>query len=174
MNAARRTLAALRAVMQRLSSADRALRAQLAGEQREQQAARGVLQAREDELAHAEDRLAALGARIDALVSAARPLRVDELLGWEAQRGDALAGRERQRTALANAHDALARIDAKIQRTRAEILRNDLRRKQCDARVAQWRAQAGRDEAEREDDEAGESFGARRPAGRPAMEEETR
>lgn len=174
MSAARGTLAALRAVAQRLRRAERTLRAQLDGELRERDAARGMLQTREDELAHAEDRLAARVARIDALVSAARPVRIDELLGWEAERSEAQAGRERQRAALANARDALAQIDAKLQRTRADLLRNDLRLKQCDARVAQLRAQAERDDADRQDEEAEEASGARRLAARPAVEEESR
>ncbi|RDU96746.1 hypothetical protein [Trinickia dinghuensis] len=157
---------ALGAIVQRLRRADETLRARLGEERTQRDEACEAVRIREDELARLDDTVAAHAARIDSLQTGRRPVRIDTLLGWQAQRDDAQTRCRAQAAAVTQAREALERIEAGIAGTRNEIMRNDARVRQCEARLAQSRAQAEREDADRQDEEAEDMVGTRRLAGR--------
>jgi chromosome segregation ATPase len=146
--------------------ADELLRERLGNEQLQRDEAREQLSNREDELAQADDAVAAHTSRIDALLEGRRALRIDVLLGWQEQLHEARARRSERAAALERAREAVEQIDATIANTRTEIMRNDARGKQCEARLAKLREEIARLDADREDEEAEEMLGARRLASR--------
>ncbi|WP_185642807.1 hypothetical protein [Burkholderia sp. Bp9140] len=137
-----RSSRAFRVVVRRLERVDASLRETLGERIDLLDDARARLDEHQDAMARARGELARQDERIEGLVGGGRPVRIDDLLGWQAQRSRHAAELDSMRTVLNALHDEIAGIDDEIARTRGEIVRNDARIALCRKRLAALQAQA--------------------------------
>jgi type III secretion system HrpB7-like protein len=167
-------LKAFAMVTRRLKRLKSDMRETLAAQQKQRDLAIAEVERQTQEVARATDELRAHEARIDALLTGSRAVRIDDLMSWEDHRGQAVGRRATQLGALAQLRDALTQIDQKIARTRTEIMRNDARLDRCGARVAQLHAQAQTRADDIQDEEAEEGVVNRQIARRAQARRDTR
>jgi type III secretion system HrpB7-like protein len=153
-------------VTRRLERVDKQLRETLASQQARQQEVQQQLIDQQDAVTQARRELARHEARIDALLDGRRPVRIDELLGWQEQRAFAVAQCDVQLQTLARVQNELTQIDAQAARTRHAILRNDARLDICKKHAAALQAQAQTRADDAQDEDAEEGLVARRLAAR--------
>lgn len=153
-------------VTRRLERVDKQLRETLSAQQAHSLEVRQQLVDQQDAVAQARRELTRHDSRIDALLDGHRPVRIDELLGWQDQRASAVAQCDAQLQTLARVRDELAQIDVQVARTRHAILRNDARIDICRKHVAALQAQAQARADDAQDEDAEESLVARRFAAR--------
>ncbi|MET3824247.1 chromosome segregation ATPase [Burkholderia sp. PvR073] len=156
-----RSSKAFRIVVGRLERLDATLRETLRARIDLLDDAQARLDEHQDAMARVRDELARQDERIKRLVGGGGPVRIDELLGWQAQRSRVAAEHDSMRVTLNALHDEIARIEEEVAEARAAIVRNDARITLCKQRLAALHAQAQRDLDDMLDEETEEGVVAR-------------
>ncbi|KER67576.1 hypothetical protein HR51_32540 [Burkholderia cepacia] len=159
---------AFRFVVRRLERVDATLRDTLGAQIDRRDDARTRLDEHRDGMTRVRGELARQDERIDGLVGGGRPVRIDELLGWQAQRSRVVAELDSMRATLNALHDEIAGIDDEIAQTRGAIVRNDARIALCRQRLAALQAQVQMNQDDMLDEETEEGVAARMLARRRA------